>query len=976
MSLSKLYLCSFTDSRRAAKKAKVLQPLGKRKVSWPKALSKEEIESGGKRPMQSGPGKSSVKKSSAGEQNTSEKFSEQGEVLTNMLSRALQPTILAEIESNSELRNLQKFKQVIAGIELSKVVKPTKPLEDLMQKWLSGSPLNGRSWDVLKVTDSTNNGHRSWTAYLVDVNDPTNRQAKRKYTSTHNFDYSKLPDQATAERAAHELCRIRERIPFDWPPGRADHLIDLAIERAYPQHTISLPSIYVEHRAPGKTPNIVTQINYYDERTGERYNKFSIVVAPSNVSNIADIPPLPSNVTVPQFPVNKSLGGVDQAHARKCFDAVCYMSYTMRGHYGTKATFLLKYGAVKRQLFPEKKELSGAYGGYPLLTFAVSFRDRNVWIRPSKAVQRSFARKPNTEKETGSVDLLNIIIVNGLSRARAKVVANAIIQCFMRTGNIVEAWKIGSMVADSLNSDNALSIGEARSCACDEAQKKSEFHACDLCASPVICMLLEWHAAARGRVCKNCAHKLDGTSTYGGEELPKAANLLMSLHRVLREEGKIIDMTLEQRKEEVSRIVKNLKQAHGYTSEEGFRSKYTNELLVTTKSTRSDRHPNALSVEALMPIWLPGTVDGILRYHCEDNLAVVELCFNLLKQMWPPGILQLVKDWAISKQDDESKENFMKAMDDLHIVRTKLSWTKHARLGKEITAESWKVFEDELVSCKPLHTDINALAERVWKYNRRRTIPPRKGWEPAQYDRVKNIVQEIKDLFPGRLHELQENGGCPFPFDCKMPEDWSWWSAWSLFGERLFRMWIWCNGQWVTVDCIETLYLECLWQWLSRGSRDILQLPLSIWQHHPLRFAVAHIHHGRQMITAWTSSEPQTVAEHRDLRDESENQLNISFEACASNYWKSNFDEAMYSEMLDRLQKINLPKTLYDPQREATIEHVDDTFAEEELTYEEDEIEEGEALFEFTEEQEGDREDTVVSEQVEGDEEGEEHDDN
>lgn len=38
----------------------------------------------------------------------------------------------------------------------------------------------------------------------------------------------------------------------------------------------------------------------------------------------------------------------------------------------------------------------------------------------------------------------------------------------------------------------------------------------------------------------------------------------------------------------------------------------------------------------------------------------------------------------------------------------------------------------------------------------------------------------------------------------------------------------WCNGKWETIDYIETIYLECIWQVLDPDFDDLFGLPMAL----------------------------------------------------------------------------------------------------------------------------------------------------
>lgn len=63
-------------------------------------------------------------------------------------------------------------------------------------------------------------------------------------------------------------------------------------------------------------------------------------------------------------------------------------------------------------------------------------------------------------------------------------------------------------------------------------------------------------------------------------------------------------------------------------------------------------------------------------------------------------------------------------------------------------------------------------------------------------------------------------------------------------------MWVWCDGRWIQVDTTETLFLECIWQYLDSSCRQLSKLPLLIRERHPLNVSFGDAIHGKQMRTA------------------------------------------------------------------------------------------------------------------------------
>ncbi|KAK3060923.1 hypothetical protein LTS18_007417 [Coniosporium uncinatum] len=202
---------------------------------------------------------------------------------------------------------------------------------------------------------------------------------------------------------------------------------------------------------------------------------------------------------------------------------------------------------------------------------------------------------------------------------------------------------------------------------------------------------------------------------------------------------------------------------------------------------------------------------------------------------------------------------------------------------------------------------IQAAPSRLLPRTYCKPLAPKKNWKPHDFARLERLLQEIYAAFPESAETLRTGSDdCPFPFDGDVPGDWSWWSCWVLFGERLWRTWKWCNGRWVLFDNIQTLFLECLWQHLQ-GLRSMFNLPVVLWIRHPLRFVIGHAVHGSGMRTAWTTTDPTSVAD----RDQS--LLNVRVETAFENYAAWNFPASTYDQFREELQQVSLPEEMWYP---------------------------------------------------------------
>lgn len=88
---------------------------------------------------------------------------------------------------------------------------------------------------------------------------------------------------------------------------------------------------------------------------------------------------------------------------------------------------------------------------------------------------------------------------------------------------------------------------------------------------------------------------------------------------------------------------------------------------------------------------------------------------------------------------------------------------------------------------------------------------------------------------------------------------------------------------------------------------EFLNLPLTAFVRHFLRFAVGHRHHNRQMLTGWMIGSPSSIADRNDTMN------NVLIESSASNYAKWDFAEPTYDRIKALMKLIRVPTKFYNP---------------------------------------------------------------
>jgi hypothetical protein len=148
---------------------------------------------------------------------------------------------------------------------------------------------------------------------------------------------------------------------------------------------------------------------------------------------------------------------------------------------------------------------------------------------------------------------------------------------------------------------------------------------------------------------------------------------------------------------------------------------------------------------------------------------------------------------------------------------------------------------------------------------------------------------------------------CPWilgPTDETMPAVCNWALGFSLARSRLLTMKYQCNSKWsskfipVLVMTLivrfrtalrneKIVFCEIFYQRVTAEShyKDLMGFPVTIFKSHPLKFSVAHRHHGRQMRSGW-------MLEPKSLNDRHDNLNNMLIETWSVNAMKHALDES------------------------------------------------------------------------------------
>jgi hypothetical protein len=321
--------------------------------------------------------------------------------------------------------------------------------------------------------------------------------------------------------------------------------------------------------------------------------------------------------------------------------------------------------------------------------------------------------------------------------------------------------------------------------------------------------------------------------------------------------------------------------------------------IMRTASAKSlpGKNPFQPSADAVFPYTI---MNGRTALHTVGNMGITAMYINLMKQQWLPGTLGLVSETQTIRHLDRRDQMWIDLLcrfDHQFYLIKQIPNHRSSRLDKGMHTQQYEAQKLRWISGK---SSKNTTDICVHGYGQ--TF----DWRPDGHARIEVIITQMEKYFSRNV--LRSSHGAPWFFiEEHLPDDWNWKWLWQVFDERRTCLGMWCNKKWVTVDDIERLILECIFQWLQTGGRDVfLGLEMTIFRRHPLCFVLAKKHHEQQMRTGWKRDQPTDL-----FQDYDESLSNISFETQLSNYCKSDFDEDYYVDIIADLKNIPLESEFY-----------------------------------------------------------------
>lgn len=236
----------------------------------------------------------------------------------------------------------------------------------------------------------------------------------------------------------------------------------------------------------------------------------------------------------------------------------------------------------------------------------------------------------------------------------------------------------------------------------------------------------------------------------------------------------------------------------------------------STQKQRDELRPSKLSPDAVQQSW--PLDDKTMAYHAPGNIAICPFWAQLFKFQWTPGQTAVMRELAREDLEPEEKARLLKIEDDMFTIQLKTNYRRILRFGK-YNKHDFEALKYERLSGNLLL--VSAAKAKRWLekksivFNEGKSAPPpapSTNWRPGTTgefeDRINPLVNEITADYRRNTPLQVSTDGCPWPSSERMPLWWCWWAAWFFFGERFYRLWIWCNGRWWVIDNVETIFCK------------------------------------------------------------------------------------------------------------------------------------------------------------------------
>ncbi|KAK0781353.1 hypothetical protein LTR02_013513 [Friedmanniomyces endolithicus] len=615
------------------------------------------------------------------------------------------------------------------------------------------------------------------------------------------------------------------------------------------------------------------------------------------------------------FPLHVTPTGLDAAE-RTCYvNALAlmrYLQWRLRDVVGTKAELEDRIAKLTRPF------VDGSSGGHQIYRTEIDVKSRCRYILPNDKAAAVIAWTAHENSKGSSKTALIPIKLNSPAKKHVKAARNAAATVSDNLdATVLDVWMAMCMVVDDTNAQLAEGEDPIYVDTCNADQSLQHWRSCDDCEQDYVCAALRHHPVWQEDYCETCYDR----ATARLECPDRLAH--SRLQRVHHQEATALRIDKARETAELAAITGsmpgavNLKQVT-IVQDDYFPTKARSsfvDVIWIPRSADSPKDPFAVSPDAIFQRHSRIAVNGVsleTALYCPGNVAFTAQYFSDMKYIWPPAMLQRVRDYHIATKEVKPHDVRKAIWDDISRlcdIANETEYAKSSRLGKKVTRRQVDFYRQRLMTGVSASFRDEVRETTALDILGTTLAAPAANWKPEGLDRFLEVVRQIEEEFKytGIVMACSSIDDCPWPFHCAgMPTDWSWWTAWQLFGIRLSRIWVACHGRWIQSDSIETLFLEAIWQCLE-GRHRWLRLPLMAGVRDPFRFVIAPAHHGGQLRSRWTKWEPESI------EDRDDSLLNMVFETAVENYAKRNYNEQWYDEMRADFEGLHMGVHLWNP---------------------------------------------------------------
>ncbi|KAI9671322.1 MAG: hypothetical protein M1831_004231 [Alyxoria varia] len=425
----------------------------------------------------------------------------------------------------------------------------------------------------------------------------------------------------------------------------------------------------------------------------------------------------------------------------------------------------------------------------PALTDPVSSNDPEP--------QSSSGRSKSKRKDTGQVqpytlDKFPSLKINSVARSRIHKVVTVWLDASLRdidsdlvTGLLEAGW-----TTDFVNQQVYQGDDTSSQCDCEDGERASWSHLCDLCARWTRCDMLNYQDSQFGRICRDCeparfstmhaiknrySHMLaTRLRTEDKNDRPRL------FHRFYAAE-QIENLLHAQRGSEKDSLIDRYAPSRERGHERGYAGGPSLAL------------PFSVSLDAVRPIYRHS--DGTLRYHIGGNLAFTCICFNQACHSFVKPLLAIISSWMKASADDRDAKNlFVRDIRAVQAIACTLPYDKKSRTGQTMTEKEYHDVNEMFRKVVPPETKAPKVQRKLdgFRFSRIGRRSNRiESWRPPDVNRIEKVIAEIVVFWEKErvtvIHLPRGNRadgelGAPYPFDKDfMPISWTWWDCMSFF---------------------------------------------------------------------------------------------------------------------------------------------------------------------------------------------------